>query len=164
MTLAGRVTLRPLTPADEPLAFAVYASTREEELAPVPWSREQKEAFLRFQFHAQSTDYRLNYPDAQVDVILMDGEPVGRLYVDRRPDEIRIIDIAVLTAARGRGAGTFLLQNLCEEARRMKQPVTIHVEKNNPALRLYQRLGFRQVEELDLHFLMRWRGEDSPHA
>jgi ribosomal protein S18 acetylase RimI-like enzyme len=150
------VTLRPARPEDRELLLAVYASTRVEELAPVPWTEEQKAAFLKMQFEAQDVDYRRNYADAEFSVIEVDGAPAGRLYVHRRPDEIRLIDIALLPAFRGRGIGTSLLSRLFDEATASDVPVTIHVEIHNPARALYDRLGFVVQGEQGLYALMRW--------
>lgn len=151
------IRLRPAGDDDLPLLYRVYAGTRTDELAPVPWSDEQKAAFLRFQFDAQHRYYREHFPDAAYDVIEAGGEPVGRLYVDRRPDEIRLIDIALLPEHRRRGLGGRLLAELLDEARRAGKPVRIHVETSNPALSLYRRLGFTEVEEQGVYYLMEWR-------
>lgn len=148
-------SLRPATDADRPFLFAVYASTREAEMARVPWSHEQKAEFLKMQFEAQDAHYREHYADASFDVVEADGEPVGRLYVDRWDEEIRIVDIALLPSARGGGLGTRLLEDLFEESRQSGKPVSIHVEKENPARRLYDRLGFREVEDRGVYLLMR---------
>lgn len=150
------VTLRPITDDDLPFLNDVYASTRQEELAPVPWSEAEKEAFLRMQFDAQHRHYAEHYPNASFDVILVDGAAAGRLYVDRRETEIRIVDIALLPAFRQRGIGTRLLTGLLDEGARSGRPVGIHVERFNPALRLYQRLGFVPIEDREVYLLMRW--------
>jgi ribosomal protein S18 acetylase RimI-like enzyme len=150
------VTLRPTRTEDHEFLLAVYASTRADELAPVPWTEEQKAAFLKMQFEAQDTDYRRNYPDAEYSVVEVDGTPAGRLYVHRRPDEIRLIDIALLPAFRRRGIGTDLLERLFDEAASSVVPVTIHVELHNPARALYERLGFVVQGEQGLYALMRW--------
>ena len=125
----------------------MYASTREEELAITGWSREQKDAFLEMQFNAQHTHYRTHYQDTTWDLILVDGEAAGRLYVARWPEQIRIVDIALLPQFRGRGIATGLIRELFEEADASGRPVRIHVEVNNPAQVLYQRLGFRPIAE-----------------
>lgn len=155
--MAEKIRLRPAGDDDLPFLCRVYASTRWEELAGVPWTDEQKEAFLRFQFEAQHTYYREKFPDAAYDVIEAGGEPVGRLYVDRRADEIRLVDIALLPEHRGRGLGGRLLDDLLAEARAAGKPVRIHVEMNNPALGLYRRLGFTEIEEQGVYYLMEWR-------
>jgi ribosomal protein S18 acetylase RimI-like enzyme len=150
------VTTRAICLEDEPFLRQVYAGTREEELAVVPWNVGQKEAFLRMQFDAQHQYYQDQFPDASYDVILREGQPVGRLYVDRREDEIRIIDIALLPEARGNGIGGALLDDLIAEARTLNKPVRIHVERANRALSLYQRLGFSEIGQTDFYFLMEW--------
>ncbi|HEX8361758.1 MAG TPA: GNAT family N-acetyltransferase, partial [Longimicrobium sp.] len=104
-----RIALRDATPGDRELLYTVYADSRAEELARVPWSAEQKAAFLRQQFDAQDAWWREHYKTAELSVIVADGEPAGRLYVDEWKNEVRIVDVAVLTAFRGRGIGTRLM-------------------------------------------------------
>ncbi len=152
----GQVALRPLTAADEPFALSVYASTRAEELAPVPWSDEQKVAFVAMQFAAQSAHYAQHYDGLSSDVILVGGEPAGRLLVARLRAEIRIVDITLLPAFRGRGAGSELLAELMDEAIEMGKRVGIHVERTNRALGLYERLGFKPVGETGIYLRMEW--------
>ncbi len=149
-------SLRPIQAEDEALLFEIYASTRTEEMALVDWSDAQKEAFLRMQFAAQHQHYQNVFPDARFDIILSDDRPIGRLYVDRRPDEIRIVDIALLPEARNQGVGSSLVKELLAEARDAGKPVRIHVECNNPALRLYERLSFSRTGETGIYFLMEW--------
>src|SRR5215469_3425514 len=149
--------LRTVTPEDEQFLRAVYASTRSEELARVPWSDEQKRAFIDMQFAAQDADYRRNYPDAQYSIIEVQGAPAGRLYVDRGSKEIRIIDIALLPDHRRAGIGTSLLRALQDEGRATSKTLTIHVEKFNPARSLYHRLGFQQIEDKGVYLLLEWK-------
>lgn len=146
--MSGAVALRPATPDDEPFLARVYASTREDELAHVPFSEEQKAAFLAQQFAAQRAHYAAHYGDASRDVVLVDGEPAGRLIVARGGAAgILIVDIALLPAFRGRGVGGRLLGPLLAEADAAGVPVTIHVERANRARRLYERLGFAAVAD-----------------
>ena len=132
----------------------MYASTRAEELAAVPWDDGQKDAFLRLQFEAQDAWYRENYPQASFDVVVAGGEPIGRLYVHRGREEIRIVDIALLPEHRGGGVGTSLLRDLLAEADAAGKSVTIHVERLNPALRLYERLGFELAEDKGVYLFL----------
>jgi ribosomal protein S18 acetylase RimI-like enzyme len=132
----------------------VYASTRIEELAVVPWDDAQKDAFLRMQFDAQDAWYREHYAEASFEVIVADGEPAGRLYVNQGRSEIRIVDIALLPEHRGDGIGTSLLRDLLAEADAVGKRVTIHVERLNPALRLYERLGFTVAEDKGVYLLL----------
>ena len=150
------IQTRPIDDGDADFLFRLYASTRQDELAPVPWTDEQKHAFLKQQFDAQHSHYQQYFPEASFDVLLSDGTAIGRLYVDRRDDEIRIIDIALLPEHRGRGIGGAIMTELLAEAQDKRLPVRIHVERNNPALRLYERLGFAQVEDQGVYLLMQW--------
>ena len=148
------IALRPASEEDEPFLYRVYASTREEELSGVPWDDRQKEEFLRFQYRAQNTHYKQHYTGAAFDVILVDGRPAGRLYVARWPDQVRIMDIALLTEYRRQGIGAQLLEGLIREADGNGLPLSIHVEIDNPALHLYDRLGFRVLKENGPYYLM----------
>ncbi len=151
------VELRPAEPADEPFLRDVYASTRADELARVDWTDEQKRAFTDQQFTAQDAYYREHYDGATYQVILVDGEPAGRLYVARWSDEIRIMDIAIVPEFRSAGVGTRLLKALQSEAATGGKSLSIHVEGFNPALRLYERLGFSAMEERGPYVFMEWR-------
>jgi ribosomal protein S18 acetylase RimI-like enzyme len=151
---ANDVALRPVKPGDEKFLYRVYASTREAELALVAWVEGQKATFLRQQFDTQSRYYRGHYAEAAFDVILSGGRPVGRLYVARWPEEIRIVDIAILPGHRGLGIGTRLLRDLISESEESGKPLSIHVQRFNPALHLYERLGFRTVTDKSVYYLM----------
>ena len=153
------IGLRAITLTDEPFLFAVYANTRADELAQVDWSAEQKESFLRMQFEAQARYYTGNYPGAEFQVILLKDKPIGRLYVHRAQSGIRIMDIAILPEYRGRGIGSQLLNEILEEAQLNNLPVSIHVERMNPAMHLYERLGFYIIEERGIYFLMEWKSD-----
>jgi ribosomal protein S18 acetylase RimI-like enzyme len=148
------IQLRPISPADEAFLYQVYASTRQEEMALVDWDEAKKQAFLRMQFHAQHTYYRAQFPQASYQVVLWEGVPVGRLYVDRRDEEFGILDIALLAEYRNRGIGGALLRDVLAEADRARKRVRIHVERHNPALRLYDRLGFRPIDDQGVYFLL----------
>jgi len=153
----AEISLRNATEGDAEFLYRVYASTRAAELAMTDWTDEQKEQFCRMQFQAQTTDYLANYSNAQRSIIERDGAPVGRLIVDRVEREICIVDVALLPDARGGGIGTKLLRELMDEAGEAGKPLTIYVEKFNPALRLYLRLGFQPIEDKGVYLLMAWR-------
>lgn len=153
--LAGQsLTLRPITAQDEAFLRKVYIGTRMEELAVTDWSAIQKEAFLTSQFAAQHAYYQKNYARAAFLIIERQGQQIGRFYLDRWPDQIRVVDIALLPAYRRKGFGMAILKAVLAEGQRLSLPVTIHVERFNPALRLYTRLGFAQIEDKGVYFLL----------
>ena len=151
------LTFRRIAEADLPFLARLYASTRTEELAAAPWSEQQKAAFLDMQFRAQHAHYQQYYPTADWLVTMRAGEDIGRLYIDRWPSEHCIIDIAFLPDCRGTGLGGALMRDLLDEAAEAGKAMSIHVEKFNPALRLYRRLGFVTEEDKGVYDLMRWR-------
>ncbi|HEV2773684.1 MAG TPA: GNAT family N-acetyltransferase [Thermoleophilaceae bacterium] len=150
----GEPELRPVEDADRPFLVDLYGSIREPELAHVAWADAQKRAFVEHQFAAQDAHYREHYPGATLDVVEVDGEPAGRLYVHRSKSDIRIMDIALAPAYRGRGIGSALLRDLMAEADASGRKLSIHVEVNNPARSLYARLGFHPVGERGAYVLM----------
>jgi ribosomal protein S18 acetylase RimI-like enzyme len=152
--------LRPITPEDDSFLAGLYASTRAEELAVTGWSDEDKALFCRRQFDGQTAHYLENYTGTSLQIIERAGVPAGRLYVARWEREIRIMDIALLPEHRGSGIGTRLLRELQDEARSAGKSLTIHVERFNPALRLYERLGFKQMEDKGVYLLLSWETDE----
>jgi len=137
------ITLRAVCPADEPFLFELYASAREFEMAQVPWTPAQKQAFLEMQFAAQTRSYAAANPDATHEVILREGEAAGRLYLARRPDRLHILDITIAPSLRNAGIGSAVLQGILEEADRAGKAVSIFVETFNPSMRFFERLRFQ---------------------
>ena len=162
---SAAISLRSVRPDDRAFLLSVYASTRELEVATVvDWDAAQKAAFVRMQFDAQYAYYQENYEGAAFDVILVGGQPAGRLYIHPRDDEIRIMDIALLPEYCNRGIGTTLLHGLQSEAVAAGKPLRIHVERFNPALRLYERLGFRQIDDRGVYLFMEWTNDNSQRS
>jgi ribosomal protein S18 acetylase RimI-like enzyme len=157
--MADAIELRPIVPGDLEFLHKVYAGTRAEELAATGWDDVQKETFLRMQFDLQHRYYQETFPTASYAIILWHGQPAGRLYVDRRPGEIALIDIALLPELRGHGIGSHLMQSVLNEAKSAGKPVRIHVEKFNRALELYKRLGFQTIGDIGVYYHMEWRAE-----
>jgi GNAT superfamily N-acetyltransferase len=157
------LTLRTVTTDDEQFLLALYGSTRDEELGQVHWEEGQKELFVRGQFDLQRRDYETRFPDAKYELILIDGEPAGRIWTGRNEEQIRLLDIALLPQFQNRGAGTLLLRRLIAEAERARKPLRHMVfVLNNNAHRFYQRLGFEIIEDLGAYKHMEWRPSRDP--
>jgi len=154
----GTLTLQPVAESDEEFLLSVYASTRADELAQVEWPEGQQEIFLRWQFDMQRRQYEARFPDAEYYVILVDDEPAGRIWIGRDAEQIRLLDIALLSEFQNRGAGTLLLGALIDEAKTAKKPLRHMVFMlNNDAHRFYERLGFVVIEDLGAYKHMEWR-------
>jgi ribosomal protein S18 acetylase RimI-like enzyme len=157
-----KLTLRRVTPADEEFLVAVYRSTRADELAPVPWTDEQKDQFVRWQYGLQRNEYQARFPNTDYRVILLNNQPAGRIWVAEDELEIRLLDIAILQEFQNRGIGTALLKRLVQEAtqldKRLRHMVFV---LNDSATRFYERLGFVVFEEQGAYKHMEWRATNS---
>jgi GNAT superfamily N-acetyltransferase len=150
------VALRPAAASDGDFLHAVFASTREQEMALLAWPPARRDALLRMQFHAQERQFQDGHANLEHSVVLVDGCPAGRLYVSRGADGIRLLDIALLPEHRRRGAGTVLITRLQSEAAAARLPLLLHVARTNPAANLYQRLGFGPAGGDAMYLAMEW--------
>ena len=149
--------LRDETEGDVAFLERLYLDVRSPELAQIDWSDDVKHAFLIDQHRLQRHHYRTHHGDAAFRILEHDGAAVGRLYIHRSPEDVRIVDISLLSGARGKGVGGRLLEALLTEAEAMGATVSIHVEQFNPAQTLYRRLGFEPVRESGPYWLMERR-------
>lgn len=154
----GGITLRPERDADRDFVDRLYAATRANELAQVPWPAEAVADFLRQQSALQRAHYRQHYAGALLLILEDQGTPVGRLYLYEMPGEVRLMDIALLPGSQRRGIGTALITAILGYARQAEARATLHVEPDNPVNRLYARLGFRLVERRGVYDFLEWTG------
>ena len=151
------ISLRPETDEDKDFLLQVYISTREAELKLIGWSQTQIHAFLTQQLEAQTLSFRQLFPLASYQIIERQQTAIGRLYLDRGEDDYRLVDIALLPLYRNQKLGRYLIQSIQQEATEKIKTVSLHVDKFNPAYRLYTRLGFVVLEDQVTHLLMQWR-------
>lgn len=147
-------SVRARVEADLPALCAVYASTRAEELQPVPWTEQQKQDFLADQFAKQHAHYLQHYPDALWLVLECGGQVAGRVYLEETRLGLRLMDIALLPQFKGQGVGTALLRALAAYADAAGRIISLHVEPNNRAVALYRRLGYTEVETRGYYLYM----------
>lgn len=150
------LSLRPAEASDIPFLQALFASFRAEEMAQVPWPEAAKTGFLQSQFRLQHAHYTSHFTNADFLVIELGGRPAGRLYLDWREREVRIVDIGFMPEHRGEGLGELLLKWLAQLARqRGLERVSLHVMMSNPRARaLYERLGYKAGMLEGQHLLM----------
>jgi ribosomal protein S18 acetylase RimI-like enzyme len=151
----NEISLRPAASEDNDFLMEVFASTREAELAALP-DAAIAASFIRMQFNAQRQSYEAAHPAAENRIIIFRGSQIGRILVDYTPDEIRLVDISLLKEFRAQGIGSFLIRGLINQAVEAGKPLTLSVYSFNPALHLYQRLGFSKTSDDGLYIQMRW--------
>jgi ribosomal protein S18 acetylase RimI-like enzyme len=154
---AGLLQLRPEREQDRDFRYQLFCHSRQPEFALLltPAAFQQ---VMTHQFHAQTASYREQFPQARFDIVELSGEPIGRMVVDRPGTELHIIDQAIIPQLRGRGIGTALMRALIDEAGAAGLPVRLEVmSENDPAYRLYRRLGFVPIETVPLYMRLEWR-------
>ncbi len=151
-----RLRLRLETAQDADFVIALYTDVRWEELRPVEWPEAAKREFLAQQSRLQSAHYREHYPGAELLLILRGEVPIGRLYLRAGASEVRLMDIALLGTECGHGIGGTLMRALQAHVEQQGLQLTLHVEPTNPAQRLYQRLGFRLIENRGIYDFLGW--------
>lgn len=150
-------TLRMVQPGDRDFLFALYAASRGEELRIGGFDEQVLAMLLPMQFEAQRQHYARVYPNAEHAIVEGPRGPVGRWFVERSAEAIRLVDICLLPAACGQGIGTTLLLRLQQESEHSGVPLRLHVVRGNPARRLYQRLGFTDTGSDGIYNALEWR-------
>ncbi|HYL76328.1 MAG TPA: GNAT family N-acetyltransferase [Bryobacteraceae bacterium] len=156
-----KISLRPATAGDDEFLLHIYASTRHDEMASWGWDLAQQTGFLRMQFDVRHRGYLAAYPAAETSVVSAGGIPCGSLIVSRGRGEIRLVDIALLSEFRGRGIGAHLLGMLLAEAARSQASLRLSVLRSNPAVHLYERLGFIATGGDEMYAEMEWTSRPS---
>ncbi len=154
----------PIAHQDVPFLFALYSETRANELKLAPWDEEQKNAFLQQQFQLQQQHYNSNYKNAFFQIIKLNEIPIGRLYVAELADEIRIIDITILTEFRGKNIGTGLIEEILHDADNKNKVVQIYLETTNQSANLFARLGFVPIADDGVYQLWRKPARNKTNA
>ncbi|MFY8106630.1 MAG: GNAT family N-acetyltransferase [Elstera sp.] len=159
---AQGVGLRLRQPEDFDFLRALYRSTRSAEVTAAGFDPLTAAAFLNSQFELQCRHFDAHYTlGGQRLIVLASGHPVGRVELwateaEGRPD-LRLVDISLLREWRGRGLGTALLLAVQQAAAADGRSVSLHVDKLNPAGRLYTRLGFRKIADTGASWRLGWR-------
>jgi GNAT superfamily N-acetyltransferase len=159
-TLAGTVELHPTGPADEPFLCELDGGVVAEQLGQGGLDPETLATVREMQFIARRRDRAARYPEADEQLIVLDGRPVGAVLIDRSSARILIIDLALIPTARHRGIGTSILAMLVEEAARRGLPLRATTQSTNaPARQLYTRAGFRELDDDGLNVSLERRPE-----
>ena len=157
MITDAAITLRDALPADKPFMLALYASTRAEEFAQLGWPVETERVFMKMQFEAQRGDYERRFSGALCQIVELRRCPVGRLWVAQDARSLTVLDISLIADLRGQGIGTECLRRVQRRAAAAALDIELQVVHGNPAQRLYERLGFRNIGEAGVRQAMVWK-------
>jgi len=146
--------LRPVVPGDESYLYRIAYERFFEELRADLWPPGTAEPLLKLQVEGQRTSYASAFPNADHGIIMLYGQPAGRLLMDRGPQVHHIVDILVAKEYRGKGVGTAILRAVCIEADLLHKAVRLYVGVNSRAAGLYQRLGFHVIDTIQDRWLL----------
>jgi ribosomal protein S18 acetylase RimI-like enzyme len=139
------VCLRAYQAQDFDFARQLYFETMREAIERIfGWDQAHQEASFAGWFN----------PD-EVNIIVANGVDAG--WIQQREDDGAIFlgSIYVTPEMQGKGIGTRVIQTLLDLGRQRSQPITLAVMKINPAIALYERLGFRITDEDEYKLYMR---------
>lgn len=150
------LTLRPEAPADRAFLERLH-TLRRADLRLADAEPEYIESVVDMQYRAQTEGYGAQFPNALYFVIEKLGTAVGRLCLDFGPNEVRVVDLAFLPEARGKGYGSAILKAMQRAARQTMTPVTLTVQTTNVvARRTMAALGFQLDRDGPLHQHLIW--------
>ena len=153
---ADRVTLRPASLPDDELFLQDLYYDMRDDIRGIFGDENLERATARIQYQAQKASYETEFPTADHQIVLLDGQPIGRLLVERRTELLFAIDLALLSEHRNQGIGTVILDRLIREAADRRVPLALSVVKSNPALRLYERRGGVIDGQSATHYFLSW--------
>lgn len=104
---------------------------------------------------SQTATFQQYWDATQVRIITVDGADVGWMQTITQNNETFLAQLFVDRDFQRRGIGTEVMRRLINEAQQCRQAIRLNVVKVNPCVRLYERLGFRVVEEDDRKFYMK---------
>ena len=152
------VAVRPALPQDEIFMYELYSAIRSLEFACMPVTPDQREHLIRMQFQGQLAAYTQAYPNSCYHIVLLDGKPVGRLWVSQTQGEFHLVDIGLHPEQQRKGIGSALIQRLQQEAAALGLSITSTVSRFNPgSFQFHQSLGFRVVRQDQLNHFMQWQ-------
>ena len=131
-----KVEIRPAEAGDVEFArsahHAAYRDVVERQFGP--WDEAAQDKF-----------FAADWDPRTAEIILADGSLCGYCIVERRVDDIHARELVIHPDFQGQGIGSFLLRRLQDEARSRSVPVRLGTFHENRAVKLYARLGFREI-------------------
>jgi len=140
------LTYRAALPEDYSFLFGLHKAAMRVYVEDTfgPWDEDWQETYFRSRFDP-----------ALLQIIQLNGEDAGVLFIQERHEELFIANLEILPKFQRRGIGTAVIHDVITAAKRRGKPVALQVLKSNiPARNLYQRLGFGVTGENETHYIM----------
>lgn len=153
------ILLKRRTENDSEFFMKLFAEIKSSELQLNTWPEPIRTQMINMQFNAYESYMNVEFPDNKDYLILYQSAKAGRLQLNTDEMGIRIINISLSPPYRNKGIGAKIINDLTLEANQKNKPIFLDVDKINPALNLYSRLGFKIVLENEIKFTMAYTPE-----
>lgn len=154
--LQDNLSIRPARANDQAFLTKLHHSSRDD-LRLLDAEADFIEALITLQQRAQNEGYGHDFPNALYFVVEKLGERIGRIVIDFGAQEVRLIDILFIPAARGQGYGASVIRSLQHAAAQVHTPLTLSAMHSSPqVLQWYLNLGFKIVATQATHSALTW--------
>lgn len=138
---------------DSEFFMELFGEIKSSELLLDTWPEPLKSQLVGMQYHAFAQSTLSEFPDCIDYLIVCQSEKAGRLQLVKRASGMRVVNISISAAFRGRGIATAILKELITEADNLQIPVFLDVDKTNgQALTIYYKLGFKIAQEDEIRY------------
>jgi ribosomal protein S18 acetylase RimI-like enzyme len=148
------ISLRKQVDTDLIFIKRLFDEVKSYELNAGQWQDELRKQILDMQFSAHELHFKNNLSNGEDSIILFEGNPVGRLILDRSDNDINLADIIILPEYQGKGIGKFVIEKIINESDTSGKTITLIVSKNNRAMNLYSKLGFKISHQTETDYCM----------
>ncbi|MGE3801483.1 MAG: hypothetical protein AB7H80_10710 [Candidatus Kapaibacterium sp.] len=153
------ISLRPVAAPDESFLFELFGAIKERDLEHTKLTRPQRRHFIRSQYDARKKHYDKFFDDAEDSLILNEKKKIGRLILQRKEEEFRIIALEILPDYNGKGVYESIIQDIQAEAEEVGKPISVQVEQLGGWFDMLSALGFEKTGETEAHYQMEWNSE-----
>jgi len=103
----------------------------------------------------QQNDFRECFIPEKNKIIVSENEDIGYLEINEEDNIVYIVELEILPEYQGRGIGSSIISDIVEYAGASQKRVRIGCFKiNRGAKRVYERLGFKVIEETETHYIL----------
>ena len=99
---------------------------------------------------------RIKYHFESANILNIHGKSIGLFKYYEDNTTCHVIQVQILPEYQGKGIGKSILMTLQKQALRDDKSINLSVLKSNPAIKLYERLGFTIISQSDNEFTMQY--------
>ena len=94
-------------------------------------------------------------------IILYENKPIGTIYVKEVDEHTEIAQFILLSEFQNQGIGTYILEGILDSSDKTGSIVKLEILKENPAISLYRRYGFKNTGSNEFLYQMERKPDGS---